>query len=195
MPLNKQTASSVGIFGATPLLSVLVEISTDTGIRGIGESPVIGGAEICKSVIDAAAPLLIGDDPFNVDKIRMKFYARFNLIHFHLHAANWAFSGIDSALWDIVGKSCGQPLYRLWGGGYRNKVKFWGWVPQSTLQIIQDEARRYVEQGFDCLYIKVGLDRKHDVESVKAIREAVGYDVDLRIELPIKHGLRVERFI
>ena len=182
MPLSKQTATSVGIFGATPLLSVLVEISTDTGIKGIGESPVISGAEICKSVIDAAEPLLMGEDPFNVDRIRMKFYTRFNLIHFHLHAANWAFSGIDSALWDIVGKSCGQPLYRLWGGGYRNKVKFWAWIPHLTLPIIQDEARRCVEQGFDCLYIKVGLDRKHDVESVKAIREAVGYDVDLRID-------------
>jgi L-alanine-DL-glutamate epimerase-like enolase superfamily enzyme len=133
-------------------------------------------------MIDAAKPLLIGEDPFQIDKLRKKLYARFNLIHFHLHAANWAFSGIDSALWDIVGKACGQPLYRLWGGGYRNKVKFWGWVPYATLPIIEDESRRYVEQGFDCLYLKVGLDRKRDVESVKALREAVGYDVDLRID-------------
>lgn len=182
VPLSKVTATSVGILGESPMLSVLVEISTDEGITGIGESPVIGGAEICKSIIDAATPLLIGEDPFQVDKLRMKFYARFNLIHFHLHAANWAFSGIDSALWDIVGKTCRQPLYRLWGGGYRNKVKFWGWVPHATLRIIQDEARRYVEQGFDCLYLKVGLDRKQDVESVKAIRDAVGYDVDVRID-------------
>lgn len=182
VPLSKVTATSVGIFGESPLLSVLIEISTDEGITGIGESPVIGGAEICKSIVDAAGPLLIGEDPFQVDKLRMKYYARLNLIHFHLHAANWAFSGIDSALWDIVGKACRQPLYRLWGGGYRKQVKFWAWVPHTTLQVIQNEARRYVEEGFDCLYLKVGLDRKHDVESVKAIRDAVGYDVDLRID-------------
>jgi len=182
VPLTKVTATSIFTFGEAPLVSVLVEISTDEGITGIGESPVISGAEICKSMIDAAKPLLIGEDPFHIDKLRKKLYARFNLIHFHLHAANWALSGIDSALWDIVGKACRQPLYRLWGGGYRNRVKFWGWVPYATLPIIKDESRRCVEEGFDCLYLKVGLDRKRDVESVKAIRDAVGYDVDLRVD-------------
>lgn len=182
VPFSKVAPTSIVVFGDSPLLSVLVEISTDAGITGIGESPVIAGAEICKSIIDAATPLLIGEDPFHVDRLRMKFYARFNLIHFHLHTASWAFSGIDTALWDIVGKACGQSLCRLWGGGYRNKVKFWGWVPQTTFSEMQNEAKRYVERGFDCLYLKVGLDRRHDVESVKAIREAVGYDVDLRID-------------
>jgi L-alanine-DL-glutamate epimerase-like enolase superfamily enzyme len=61
-------------------------------------------------------------------------------------------------------------------------VKFWGWVPYATLSTIKDEARRCVEEGFDCLYLKVGLDRNFDVESVKAIRDAVGYGVDLRID-------------
>ena len=182
VPLTKVTATSIFTFGEAPLVAVLVEVSTDAGITGLGESPVLSGAEICKSMIDAAAPLLIGEDPFNVDLLRKKFYARFNLIHFHVHAANWAFSGIDSALWDIVGKACGQPLFRLWGGGYRRKVKFWGWIPYATVPIIQTESKRCVEQGFDCLYLKVGLDRRHDVESVKAIRDAVGYDVDLRID-------------
>ncbi len=160
---------------------MLVEITTDDGDQGIGESPVIGGAEICKSVIDAAEPLLIGEDPFKVDKIRMKFYARFNLIHFHLHAANWAFSGIDSALWDIVGKNADNPSIDFGAEGTETRSSL-GRGFRINPPIIQDEARRYVEQGFDCLYIKVGLDRKHDVESVKAIREAVGYDVDLRID-------------
>jgi len=182
VPLSKVTPTSVVIFGESPLLSVLVEITTDAGITGIGESPVINGAEICKLMIDSAKPLLIGEDPFQVERLRKKLYARFNLIHFHLHAANWAFSGIDTALWDIVGKSCGQPLHRLWGGGYRDKVNFWGWVPHGTFPVIQDESRRYVQEGFNCLYLKVGIDREHDVKSVKAIRDAVGYEVDLRID-------------
>ena len=182
MPLSKVTPTSIVIFGESPLLSVLVEVTTDAGITGIGESPVVNGAEICRSMIDSVKPLLIGEDPFQVERLRKKLYARFNLVHFHLHAANWAFSGIDTALWDIIGKSCGQPLHRLWGGGYRDKVNFWGWVPHGTFSIIQEESRRYVQEGFNCLYLKVGIDRKHDIESVKAIRDAVGYDVDLRID-------------
>jgi len=182
VPLSKITTTSIVILGQSPLLSVLVEVTTDEGITGIGESPVVNSAEICKSMIDATKPLLIGEDPFHVEKLRKKLYARFNLVHLHLHAANWAFSGIDMALWDIVGKTCRQPLHRLWGGGYRDKVNFWGWVPHSTIDIIQEESRKYVEEGFDCLYLKVGVDRKNDIASVGAIRDAVGDEVDLRID-------------
>lgn len=77
VPLTKVTTTSVFTFGDSPLVSVLVEVSTDAGIAGIGESPVLSGAEICKSMIDAAKPLLVGQDPFQIDKLRKKIYARF----------------------------------------------------------------------------------------------------------------------
>jgi L-alanine-DL-glutamate epimerase-like enolase superfamily enzyme len=182
VPLTKLTPSSIVIFGEMPLTAVIVEILTDAGIAGIGESPVVSGAEICKLMIDSARPLLIGEDPFNVELIRRKLYARFNLIHLHLHAANWALSGIEMALWDIMGKTCGQPLYRLWGGGYAHEVKFYGTIPHMKVSTMQAEARRYVKRGFDTLYLKVGIDPKHDLESVKAIRDAVGYEPELRID-------------
>jgi L-alanine-DL-glutamate epimerase-like enolase superfamily enzyme len=174
--------TSIVAVGQSPLLAVIVEASTDAGITGVGESPVVAGAEICKLMIDSAKPQLVGEDPFRIERIRKKLYARFNLIHFHLHSSNWALSGIEMALWDIVGKACKQPLNRLWGGGYVDKVNFWGWVPHVKLSEIKSEAKRYVRQGFDTLYEKVGIDPKHDVESVRAIRDAVGYGPELRID-------------
>jgi L-alanine-DL-glutamate epimerase-like enolase superfamily enzyme len=87
------------------------------------------------------------------------------------------------ALWDLVGKECRQPLSRLWGGGgYRKKVKYLGGIPHQSISVIQAEARRLVDEGFDSLYEKVGLDPRHDLESVHAIRDAVGYDVNLRVD-------------
>jgi len=182
IPLTKIQPSSIVVFGKEPLAAVIVEIETDNGLVGVGESPVLAAAETCKAMIDSAGRQLVGEDPFNVDRIRRKLYARFNLIHFHLHAASWALSGIEMAFWDIIGKSCSQPLYRLMGGGYRKKVKFWGWVPHTKLPTMRTEARRYVKAGFDSLYEKVGLDPRHDIASVRAIREAVGYDIELRID-------------
>jgi L-alanine-DL-glutamate epimerase-like enolase superfamily enzyme len=182
VPLTRAHPTSLDVIGRTPSMSVIVEVHTDSGLVGVGESPVVTGAEICKSMIDSVKPQLLGEDPFKVEMIRRQLYARAYLTHFHLHVANWAYSGIEMALWDIVGKTCKQPLHRLWGGGYRDKVKFWGWVPHTKLSAVAAEAKRLVREGYDTLYEKVGIDPKHDVASVKAIRDAVGYDVELRID-------------
>jgi L-alanine-DL-glutamate epimerase-like enolase superfamily enzyme len=182
VPLTHAHPSSLDVIGRAPCVSVTVEVQTDTGLVGVGESPVVTGAEICKAMIDSVKPQLLGEDPFKIEKIRRRLYAHVYLTHFHLHAANWAYSGIEMALWDIVGKACEQPLHRLWGGGYRDKVKFWGWVPHTKLSTIAAESKRLVREGYDTLYLKVGIDPKNDVASVKTIRDAVGYEVELRVD-------------
>jgi L-alanine-DL-glutamate epimerase-like enolase superfamily enzyme len=182
VPLMRAHPSSLDVIGQEPCVSVIVEVFTDSGLVGIGESPVVTGAEITRQMIDTVKPQLISADPFMVEKIRRRLFARAYLTHFNLHAANWAYSGIEMALWDIVGKACKQPLSRLWGGGYRDKVKFWGWVPHTKLPEIAAAAKLRVKQGYDTLYEKVGIDPGHDLASVKAIRDAVGYDVSLRLD-------------
>ena len=182
VPLTQAHPSSLDVIGGAPCISVVVEVHTDTGLVGVGESPVVTGAEVTKLLVDAAKPQLVGQDPFMIERIRRRLFARAYLTHFNLHAANWAYSGIEMALWDIVGKACKQPLHRLWGGGYREKVKFWGWVPHTKLSEIAREAKSRVKQGYDTLYEKVGIDPAHDLASVKAIRDAVGYDVSLRVD-------------
>lgn len=182
VPLTHAHPSSLDVIGRVPCVSVIVEVITDEGLVGIGESPVLTGAEICKLMIDSVKPQLVGEDPFMVERIRRRLYARSYLTHFNLHAANWAYSGIEMALWDIVGKACSQPLHRLWGGGYRNRVKFWGWIPHTKLSEITATAKLRVRQGYDTLYEKVGIDPEHDLASLKAIRNAVGYDVSLRVD-------------
>jgi len=112
-------------------LAVLVEVSTDEGLVGLGEAPNPVGVEATKTIIDSAEPLLVGEDPTNVEVLKKKLYAHYNLTHLHIHAACWALNGIDMALWDIVGKACQKPLYQISGGASQFHLCQSKWLPSS----------------------------------------------------------------
>ena len=82
-----QKAETSEISGASYHLAILVEVTTDAGIIGIGEAPNPVGAEATKAIIDSAAPLLIGEDPTQPEILKKKLYAYYNLTHLHIHAA------------------------------------------------------------------------------------------------------------
>jgi len=163
---------------------VLVEISTDEGITGIGEAPNVIGAGVTKLIIDSTKAKLVGQDPFQVEAVMKRLYGHYNLTHLHLHAASWALTGIEMALWDIVGKACGQPLYKLWGGAFRREIPFYGSIDRTTPEDVAAQAKSLVERGFKTLYAKVGLGFEEDLECVRAMREAAGWNsgVLLRVD-------------
>lgn len=161
---------------------VLTEVTTDEGLTGIGEAMVVVGAQVTKTIIDSAKPAVLGRDPFSLQALMMELYARFNLGHFALQAANWALIGIEMALWDIIGKSCGQPLYKLWGGAFRTQIPYRGDVAFTNPEDMAEQAKSLVSQGFTTLGFKVGFGDEADVEAVRAVREAVGPDVEIRVD-------------
>ena len=163
--------------------AVIVEVLTDEGIVGLGEAPTPIGTDAAKTIIDSAEPLLVDEDPMAPEPLKKKLYAYYDLTHLHIHAACWALNAIDMALWDIVGKACGQPLHRIWGGAFRKQVPFYAAIDHElTPPEAAAKAAAFVEQGFGTIYRKVGLDEQTDLSCLKAIREAIGPEVKLRVD-------------
>ena len=164
---------------------MLVELVTDEGLTGIGEAPVVwaGSAAVTRAMIEAVAPLVVGADPLDHDLIRRRLYAETGMAHLGTQGMSWALSGIDTALWDLVGRIAGQPLHRLWGGAWRDALR----VPRRP------RARRAgarwprtrwpaSREGFRTLYLKVGFAPDIDEARVRAVREAVGDGPRIRID-------------
>ena len=151
----------------------IVEIRTDAGITGWGE----GSSTPSQAAIDTC---LIGKDPFDIEVI-------WNTMHQRGGSNPAAISGVDIALWDILGKALDQPIYRLLGGAFRDRIPayasglFKKAVPDIT-QILMDEAKDYVDQGFSAVKMKIGFGEAYDVKNVTAVRRAVGDTIILAVD-------------
>jgi L-alanine-DL-glutamate epimerase-like enolase superfamily enzyme len=170
---------------------LIVTIHTDAGISGHGEGSG-GGANILRK---GFAELVIGEDPFMIGKIWEKMFA----VTYGREPSvrGWgqsdviaAMAPIDAALYDIMAKSAGQPVYKFLGG-YRDTVPVYvtgGYYREGKgiAELVQ-EVRGYVDQGFDAIKLKVGgvsggFTVEKDYERVKAVREAVGPKVKLMLD-------------
>ncbi len=166
--------------------SCIVEIETADGIVGWGEC--YGPSAVARAYIDTQfAPRIIGRDAFDIEVIWEDLYNRIKDYGGEGMAAS-ALSGIDIALWDIVGKSCNKPIHKLIGGAQRSQVQCYAtglyFIDMDRLvEEAVEEAREYVEQGFTAIKMKIGLgDPKLDVRRVAAVREAVGEGVRLMVD-------------
>ena len=184
-PLGKQQmASSQGWRESRQVM--IVTISTNEGISGVGES--FGAAGVSASVInDYAAPLIIGRDPFDTSAIWADVYGRSTL------KPQWgafvqALSGIDIALWDIKGKALGVPVYQLLGGAFRHRAHAYAtglYRPkvEDPVSALVREAVGYKQQGFFAMKLKIGFAAPdEDIAIISAIREAIGYEVKLMVD-------------
>lgn len=173
-----------------------VVVHTDEGLTGVGETRMLGHTAALRGYLaEAAGRHVIGHDPFDVEALvqRMKYgdYGR---------AGEIVMSGIacvEMACLDIVGKALGQPVWRLLGGAVRDRVKAYanGWYTvERTAEDFAGAARRAVERGYLALkFDPFGpgqwelepAERRHCVELAEAVRDAVGPDVELLIEM---HG-------
>lgn len=175
----------LGIGRAVKRDAVLVRVRTDQGITGWGEAHHgrCPGA-IAKLIDTTMAELVVGMDAFDTVGVWNRVYRMQLASHGMGAAAALALSGVDLALWDIRGKACGWPLYRLLGGAsrpiraYAGGISL-GWQDPASLA---EEAQRYVEQGYRALKLRVGDTPKRDIERVRAVREAVGGDIDILVD-------------
>lgn len=170
--------------GTTAQQAVLVELITDEGLVGIGESPVVfaGRAEVTLALIQGVRDLVVGADPLEHDILRRQIYAETGMAHLGTQGISWAISGLDIALWDLVGRILGQPLHRIWGGAWRAKSSFYADIPPAEPTEMASEAEIWVDRGFRTLYLKVGFDPELDLARVRAIREAVGSGPRIRVD-------------
>jgi L-alanine-DL-glutamate epimerase-like enolase superfamily enzyme len=174
---NKPFVVAIGVveYGET----MIVKVTTDEGITGYGEaspfSPVTG--ETLDSVpvaLNLFKPALLGANPVELEKI--------HTIMNRLTVGNTsAKAGIDIALYDIIGKRMGIPVYKLLGG-YRNSFETDMTVGIGAPEVMAQDALEYVSDGFKIIKVKAGISAADDVRAIKLIREAVGPDIHLRVD-------------
>ena len=166
--------------------SCIVEIETADGIVGWGEC--YGPSAVAKAYIETQfAPRIIGRDAFDVEVIWEDLYNRIK-DYGGRGMATSALSGIDIALWDIIGKSCGKPIHKLIGGAYRTEVTAYAtglyFIDMDRLiEEAVEEAMEFAGNGFVAIKMKIGLGSpKLDIERVAAVRKAIGDDVRLMVD-------------
>lgn len=168
---------------------IIVRVHTDEGIVGIGAAYHAHSPHVIRELIQSKlAPLVTGQNPLQIQSLWERMF--FGTIHLGSAAAQ-AIAGIDIALWDIMGKATGQPVYRLLGGGDGSAdrgPRLATYVGCQTLGISDDlkrlanEARDYVEQGFKAVKVRGGAGVKRDLAAIAAVREEVGPDIDIMID-------------
>ena len=119
VPLEKADTKSKMRKGPNAVIAVIVEVHTDEGVVGIGETPAVLGLDLSAAIVNSTRPILVGRDPGDINVLMKRLYVMYNANHLHIHTACWAFSGIELALWDIAAKTAGMPLYQLWGGSFQ----------------------------------------------------------------------------
>jgi D-galactarolactone cycloisomerase len=164
-------------------LNTLLEVHTDEGLVGLGS--VYTSKALTDAAVRLLRPLFIGeraDEPARVtEKLRQSTFWQGRG-----GAVEHAISGIDIALWDLFGKVCNQPVARLLGGCYRDRIKPYGSILFDEPGPLRERLRQTVARGFKA--IKLGWrpfgrrDRKTDELLVRTARETVGPDVELMVD-------------
>ncbi|WEG13218.1 mandelate racemase/muconate lactonizing enzyme family protein [Pullulanibacillus sp. KACC 23026] len=172
-----------------------VKVVTDEGITGIGESGAWGFLDASAEVVNSFKTYLVGKDPLQIEHHWQYMYRCF---HFRGAAIMGAISAIDIALWDIAGKWFNVPTYVLLGGKVRDKVRTYYHVIGDTTEELVNSCLKAKELGFTAVgHLSPFLDESREkpyfvpyakmlneaVDRVRQIREAVGDDVDLCLEL------------
>jgi galactonate dehydratase len=189
---------------------IFVKVETDAGIHGWGEAYSQYDRDTAvMAQLNALGPYMVGRSPFDI-----KHFTQFAFDDYAARRGSvelfCAISGIEQALWDIVGKATQQPVYNLLGGKYREKIRVYanGW--SYGMKEPADYARaaeKVVKQGFTAMKFdplpspwRTWIPKEHEkraISVVKAIRDAVGPDVDLLIEqhrrLAPMHAIRLDK--
>ena len=189
-----------------------VRIDTDEGIHGWGECYTQADRDVQVTAhIDMLKRYLIGRDPTNIKHFMQMVYDDFAGRRGAMDL--WcAVSGLEHAMWDILGKVSGQPVYKLLGGPVRSKIRVyangWGGGGWDSADLA-DRASQIVESGFTALkfdpipgprrtFVSKDVERQA-VENVRAVRQAVGSDVDILVEMHRRlapmHAVKIARGI
>jgi L-alanine-DL-glutamate epimerase-like enolase superfamily enzyme len=151
---------------------ILVRLETDTGLVGWGETPEDWLTKTFEGAPeDQMRGQVLGRDPFDLER----WYAENTL-------GSYLASGVEMALWDIIGKATKQPLYRLLGGAVRKKIELAACMGIRPYDEAKSIARGYLEAGFSTLKTKAGRRPEEDLEMVRGIRDGVGDELKLRID-------------
>jgi galactonate dehydratase len=175
---------------------LFVKVETDEGLVGVGEARALNRLDAILGYLEGAVPrYVLGSDPFEIEKLLHRMwrddYARMG------ETALTGCAVIEIACWDIMGQALNLPVYRLLGGAVRDRIKAYGngwYTVERTPQEFHAAAKRAVAKGYRGLkvdpfgagfYELETAEKRRVVALIEAVRDAVGPDVELFIEM---HG-------
>ena len=183
MDLLTLSEASMGTFTFHGWL--VVEIFTDSGLVGIGNAAL--APVITKQTVDLyLKPLLLGQDPWDVEFLWQHMYRK-TMAFGRKGIGMAAISAVDIALWDVLGKSAKQPVYRLLGGRTKARIPVYASRLYSVeLGELATEAKKYKQDGYRAMKLRFGwgptdgaAGMQRNVALVRTVREAVGDDIDV----------------
>ena len=179
--------------------TVLVEVVTDEGLSGFGESLCNGlqPPDIARATVDSVLrDMYLGRDPFDVAVLhqqaanRLRDYGRQG-------APMGALSAVDIAVWDVLGQAVGKPVHQLLGGAHRTELRPYATGFYRTEETVRDdlvaEALRHRDAGFGAMKVKLGFGLEDDLATLRAVREAVGDEVRLMADANHAYNASVAR--
>ncbi len=197
----KITRISTRVVNARMRNWVFVKVETDEGVVGWGEASLEWKTRAVVGCVDDLAPLVLGEDPRRIEHLYQVMY-RHSFFRMGVVGMS-ALSGIEQACWDIFGKSLGVPVYQLLGGAVRDTIRMYDHLGggEMTALYLQDQPERMAERACEsvaagytaikALVVPIGeplvgcAPLRHAEACLAAIRDAVGDDVDIMVDL---HG-------
>ena len=166
--------------------NIFFRLETDSGITGWG-----CGAPDTVTSDDATQSMAVFDTVIKnvlLDSDPTRIHALNEAVEDRVQGNTSTKAGVNLALYDILGKAAGMPLYRLLGG-YRDRIETSVTIGINTTDVMVEKARDWVSRGFKCLKLKCGINPDEDIDTVLAVRAAVGPDVKLRLDANEGYGI------
>ena len=164
---------------------ILVEVHTDEGVIGYGESIATPSAEAVRAHLALAADFCVGRSPFENARLIGEAYDALFGREEACRApkfAGKALAGLEIALWDAMGKAVDRPVHALLGGAVRDEVRYFGFPQGETAEEIAGEAARLATSGHEVIFVEVGRGDDVDTEVVARVRATIGPDKRLRVD-------------
>ncbi|MEM9886624.1 MAG: mandelate racemase/muconate lactonizing enzyme family protein [Bacteroidota bacterium] len=199
IPTQKQHRSDYGLLTAFDM--TLVVITTEEGLQGFGEAKAaVGSSGVCASIVSCVehelAPILIGQDARNINELWERMYNG-SRDHYAIKRGRVfpilgnrgltisAMSGVDMALWDLLGKSLEVPIVQLLGGAIRPRMETYASGGWADVDQIGEQLSGYISKGFKATKMRVGVmdeSVEYSVERVQAARAALGSDIKIMVD-------------
>ncbi len=184
---------------------LIIIVETDEGITGYGEVDTAPG--VGKAIVDAymshgtcygLREVVTGADPFDHEQIWNDMWAK-TYYYGRSGPVMHVMSGIDMALWDIMGKATGKPVHKLLGGSYADKVRAYAsaLMPENK-ETVKKMVETYVSQGFTAIKFgwgPLGYDVHFDIEMIKTARQAAGDHVEIMIDIGKRYRLKSAMYV
>ena len=192
--------------GRPPIESLVVQVTTDDGITGLGSAgAALGHARY--TIDHHLRHIVLGADPWDTEALWERMF-RESINYGRTGMAIEAISAIDIAIWDILGKAAGVPVYKLLGGRTRERIQVYASRLYATedLDALAAEAQAFLDQGFTMVKQRFGYGprqglagMRRNVELVRTVREVVGPDVELAADAymgwDLRYAIRMVRML